>query len=79
MIEDLRHIIVHANGRMKTVNKEQHKKVSNWISQGIRISVQHGYLMFEAEFLKEALELVGASLHGLVARYKHWDTHGDSR
>lgn len=79
MIEDLRHILVHANGRIKTVNDEQRKKVSNWISQGAGISVQHGYLMFEAEFLKEAFELVGNSLHDLVARYKLWDAHGDSK
>jgi len=70
MLSELRHTVVHANGRLNMLNTNIRKKIKNWEKRKIGISVSHGFIVFDKNFTRETFRIVSNSLEALVNRYK---------
>lgn len=70
LLADLRHVIVHTNGRMDMVSTERKEKL---LSAGVQIVDNPPVMIVLPDLLHDIFAAVKGDLDGLVSRYLEWD------
>ncbi len=64
----LRHAIAHANGRIESIKDADVKKISQWIEEGIGVSIELDCIMLSGNYVRESYTLISNTIRGLIGR-----------
>lgn len=71
MLQVLRNVIAHCNGRIDSCTKEKYRHlIEEWEKKNIGLSTEMGYLMFSKDFVEEIFKSINSFLTSLIADVK---------